>query len=120
MADREIRHLESVLNAARHLNALAQSRCLDASYWVTRAYELADKNTLLASQQNRVTALARAFEAHALAAVPKALHKQPHLRSLQPEGSERDNPSSTSIRSLTSLLSREDRVPPSIRPMARS
>jgi len=68
LADREIRHLESVLNAARHLNALAQSRCLDASYWVTRAYELADKYTLLASQQNRVTALVRAFEAHALAA----------------------------------------------------
>jgi hypothetical protein len=73
LADGEIRHLESVLNAARHLDALAQSRCLDASYWATRAYELGDKYTLLASQQNRVTALVRAFEAHALAARSEGL-----------------------------------------------
>ena len=73
LADREIRHLEAVLDAALHLDALAQSKCLDASYWVTRAYELADKYMLLASQQNRVAALARAFEAHASGARPKGL-----------------------------------------------
>lgn len=73
LADREIRHLEAVLNAALHLDALAQSGCLDASYWVTRASELGDKYTLLASQQNRVAALARAFEAHALAARSEGL-----------------------------------------------
>jgi len=73
LADREIRHLEAVLNAAVHLDALAQSKCLDASYWVTRAYDLTDKFMLLASQQNRVTALVRAFEAHALAARSEGL-----------------------------------------------
>ncbi len=71
LADQEIRHLETVLNAIRMAQANGQG--LHAGYWAARANTIAHTYLLLASQQTRVTALIRAFEAHALAARAGAL-----------------------------------------------
>lgn len=61
LADREIEHLEKVLNARVLSDAQIKARGLDPSYWVERATALTEKYVLSTSQRSRVAALASAF-----------------------------------------------------------